>query len=232
MVRSRYTTSGIYSATTYFILGLLVAMGGCAAVATPAHRAAIAPTYSPDGPFTATQEPSAQHQDDSSAARTAAAEELGPGVAEAMPHLDKVPPQPRDPGADQFVAALLTGLGPRQHDENGATRICVSKLRNQSRAQQSEFAAFQERFAEVLTRSSSESNVTFCTGSDAHSLIHYELLGTAYLITTDGFDVWELFIMVTPADKSWMVWQPTGPVRVLRHPRPNQQQVFPSREAR
>jgi NADPH:quinone reductase-like Zn-dependent oxidoreductase len=34
---------------------------------------------------------------------------------------------------------------------------------------------------------------------------------------------------VTPADTSWTIWQPRNPVRILRQPRPGQQQIFFSR---
>ena len=61
--------------------------------------------------------------------------------------------------------------------------------------------------------------------TDVDQPVHYQLLGTAYLVTAEGFDQWELFLRLSPAEDAWTIWQPAVPVRVLRQPRPGQPQI-------
>lgn len=102
--------------------------------------------------------------------------------------------------------------------------INVSAMRNQSRSRPTEFTAFLDRFAELLTDAGESHGLLFTSDADVDG--DYDLLGTAYLLTADGFDWWELFINLRRTDDARMLWRCKHPVRVMRHPRPEHQQVF------
>ncbi|UCD75688.1 MAG: hypothetical protein JSV91_01995 [Phycisphaerales bacterium] len=154
-------------------------------------------------------------------ARAAAETELGPEAAEALPPIDHTPPRPPDPGAEALVQALLGGMEHRPVGEDGTTVVDLARLRNHSHAAAAEFSSFRQRLTEVLNRAGEEAGVRFTAeAGDAH----YRLDGTAYLVTADGFDQWELYLRLSPADAAWTLWQSSRPIRVLRHARPGQPQ--------
>jgi hypothetical protein len=157
-----------------------------------------------------------------SPARAAAEAELGSTVASAMPE-----PRPQvreliDPGAARVVDHLVQVVG--EIDKQETTVISVATLRNVSRCRSEEFAGFQQRVADLLTHAGRDSQLKFTAEPTDEAA--YELHGSAYIITADGFDQWELFLALHPAGRSWSIWQAPGPVRLLRTPRPHQVQVF------
>jgi hypothetical protein len=152
--------------------------------------------------------------------------ELGPEVAEALPTVPRPAPQPADPGAVSLVESVLAHLGERQRGDDGVTRIGVWQLRNLSRAHASEFARFTERFAETLSRAGRRHDVLFIADPDGPP-VQYELRGSAYLISAEGLDQWELFLSLTSVHRPLTLWQPERAVRVLRQSRPGQPQIVP-----
>lgn len=119
------------------------------------------------------------------------------------------------PGADALALLLADRLGP------GRPRtIDLSGLRNQSRATASEFAAMRRDFAEALDASRVDAEIAFI--DDPAAPRSEELRGSAYLVTVDGFDLWELFLrLYVPGERSPR-WQSGRPVRLLRAPAPGQ----------
>ncbi|MDY7107611.1 MAG: hypothetical protein SYC29_03150 [Planctomycetota bacterium] len=156
-------------------------------------------------------------------AETAAREELGDEAAEKLKIEPRQPPTPAEPGALALVASMTAAMPDRETDDEGVTRIGIHFLRNQSRAEASEFDAFTKRLAELLSAAGRSLSVSFTTAGDEP--VQYELLGAAYLITADGSDQWELFLRLCPAEESWTVWENEVPVRVIRQPRPGQPQI-------
>jgi len=146
-------------------------------------------------------------------------------------------PQPRRPAADRtydvpdagatmVVGAIASRLPDRPVDARGVTRIGIRELRNQSRCRHEEFVAFVHRLASLLSSAGRDDRIRFTAEvPEAGDPIHYELSGTAYLVTRDGFDQWELFLRIRDAEDGILVWQARGPMRVLRHRRPGQPQV-------
>jgi hypothetical protein len=156
-------------------------------------------------------------------AEQAARNELGDEAAEAVDIQPRRPPAPTEPGALALVASMTAGMPGRAVDEQGITRIGLHYLRNQSRADAEEFDRFTARLADLLSAAGSHLSTAFTTSLDEP--VQYELLGTAYLITADGFDQWELFLRLSPAEESWTIWQTDAPVRVIRHARPGAPQI-------
>ena len=152
----------------------------------------------------------------------AAKTELGADAAEALPPIEHPPPLTPDPGAEALLNDLLACMEDRRVGADGFTLVSLTRLRNHSRAAASEFIAFRLRLAEVLTRRGADLGVRFSTNGEPAD---YRIDGTAYLVTADGFDQWELFLRLSPADESWTIWEHDVPVRVIRHPCPRQGQI-------
>lgn len=134
-----------------------------------------------------------------------------------------------DPGAAYLVRTIYDRLDSRDPDaalpaSERPIVISLSEIRNQSRARPAEFEAFLDRFAEVLTAAGEAHQLFFA--NDAEADADYAVLGTAYLLSADGFDWWELFLNLQPSDAAWTLWRCEHPIRVMRHPRPEHQQVF------
>jgi hypothetical protein len=132
--------------------------------------------------------------------------------------------EPIDPGAQALIDSILNRVQNREVGADGITRIGMVQLRNQSHSGQGEFGSFQKRFAELLSRAGHDSHIEVTADPDAK--VQYQFQGTAYLGTTEGFDVWELYLSLSPATQNWTVWEARGAVRVLRQPRVGQQQIF------
>lgn len=166
--------------------------------------------------------------------REAASEELGPEVAAEIPHEQRQPPQPVEAGAAALVQSITNAMRNRVMDAEGVTRIVI-QLRNQSRCGAGEFTAMRERLAQELNRAADDvrgSQLRFIVGAegdaegDAGALdAHYLMQGSAYLISAGGFDLWELFLSMTPTSERLTIWDAPRPVRVLRTPRPGQPQI-------
>jgi hypothetical protein len=111
---------------------------------------------------------------------------------------------------------------PRTGDRD--VRISVAGLRNQSHATPREFAQLQSRLAGLLGVAAAGSGVRFELMPDAAP--DYRLDGAAYLATRGGFDVWELYLRLSPVDRRGIIWRWDDPVHVLRQPRPNQAEIL------
>jgi hypothetical protein len=220
------TTGGVVIQRRPTILLLLISASlinlimGCA---TLNDRAKIAP-YRPSYVHPAMVTPV-----NNEPAREAAREELGPEVAAEIPKVDREPPQPVETGAAALVQSMANALRDRVMDEEGLTRIAI-QLRNQSRCGTGEFNAMRERLALELNRAADDARgarLSFAIESDANDATppHYYIQGSAYLISAGGFDLWELFLSMTPASESLAIWNSPRPVRVLRTPRPSQPQI-------
>jgi hypothetical protein len=126
-------------------------------------------------------------------------------------------PRVSEPIARALVEQMLSLIQDRRVGDNGVTHIGVSMLRNQSRATTVEFNDFCQRLANILTAASPDAQVQFTAKADA--AVQYQLMGAAYLMTFQGFDLWEMFLSLSPADKNLAIWSASGPVHVLRQPR-------------
>lgn len=132
-----------------------------------------------------------------------------------------------DPGAVWLVQKIEAALDGREHDS--PVWIGTHKLRNQSRAQCDEFDAMLARLAELLDAAGAEQNLRFT--SNAAQAVAYDLKGTAYLVTFEGFDLWEMYLSIKPSDRAWTLWQAEAPIRLLRSERLRGQQLFPPQDA-
>ena len=135
-----------------------------------------------------------------------------------------VPATPRRnyPGARALVRAIAQRVS-EVSPAGGEAVVSLGHLRNQSHCTAGEFESFKARLADLLTEMGEAEDLRFATDPDMPA--DYELLGTAYLVTADGFDQWELYLRLTPAAESWTIWQAGGPVRVLRQARPGRPEV-------
>lgn len=215
------------------LLGL--ALSGCVNNLMPApHRpppSPRAPGASPDSTIISrgpAQWPSVISTSDNRAVREAAAAELGPQVAGAIPTATRPTggPEPSDPGAAQLVQSMLEGMGQPARGSDGLTHIGMAQLRNQSRSSGAEFRAMCERLAGLLTRAAQRSDFHFT--ADPQAQVQYQIQGSAYLTNVEGSDAWELFLSMTPAaprERSWTIWEAGRPVHLLRQRRPGQPQI-------
>lgn len=142
---------------------------------------------------------------------------------------DDVRPSIADPAADVLVQSMLSRLSNRQI-VNGATRISLDDVRNQSRCGGREFEQMKERLASALSRAGRKDRVEFIVDSttegESAQDIQYAMQGAGYLVTRDGFDCWELWLSLSSVEYPLTLWQPESPVWLLRHPRPNQPQLL------
>jgi hypothetical protein len=155
-------------------------------------------------------------------ARQAAREELGPETADQLEVDPRPSPRSPEPGADVLIDAIVQSLPSAKHNGMDEIIIGLAHVRNLSRSTSAEFEAFRQRLAQLLSGAGESHHLTFVAAEDAGD---FELLGTAYLITAEGFDQWEVYLRLSPADASWTLWQPAAPLRVLRQPRPGQPQI-------
>jgi hypothetical protein len=161
--------------------------------------------------------------DHDAAVRAATERELGPETAAALPAIPSTPAEPADPGAVVIVTSIDSALGSRVANDQGQTIISLSGLRNLSRCGSGEFTAFKQRLAGLLTKAGREGKIVFT--DDAGPPAHYRMQGTAYLMSAAGFDQWELYLSLTPADRDFAVWDARNAVRVLRIPRAGQPEI-------
>lgn len=132
-----------------------------------------------------------------------------------------------DAGAVWLTAQILDAMAGEGDRANRAGPIYISTrtIRNQSKAQSDEFDAMLVRLADLLDAAGADDGLRFT--ADPVRQVNYHLKGTAYLVTTDGFDLWELYLSVKPSDRVWTLWQADAPVRLLRSARLRGQQLFP-----
>jgi hypothetical protein len=213
-------------------------LGGCSASHSNARTASLHTQASEDrsererrpGPAQPPETPmphpsrAVQQGDEGAAVREAAASELGPEAAASMPPVASAPLDPVDPGAALIIGAIDSGLAQRATNDRGVTVVSMNGVRNLSRTDAAEFERFIDRFAGLLTRAGAEAHLEFTR--DAAVEAHYRMQGTAYLTTAAGFDQWEMFLSIAPAERDFTVWDARSAVRVLRNARPNQPQVL------
>lgn len=149
--------------------------------------------------------------------------ELGPDAAETLPP-SPPPPRPVDAGAAAVVDALIVALERVDASADDPVVIRLASWRNQSHASFEEIAQATQRMAGLLNDSRGRHNVRFTVDDDVPA--DFAMHATAYLVTDRGFDLWELYLRLTPADGSWTVWSPNGPVRLLRANRAGAPQVY------
>lgn len=210
LIRSRHTLLWILATAS---------LSGCS---SPTSRRTSLLPYQP-----ATQHPAIVTATTNQPIRAAAKEELGEKQAQAIPAVERPAPQPVDKGAALLVQSMLNRMEKRALGNDGVTHIGLSNLRNQSRATSQEFEAFCERLAGLLTHAAKDArggSMRFTC--DETETVQYQLQGAAYLNSVEGFDVWELFLSMSPSSQAWTIWQANNPVRVLRQPRPGQPQIL------
>ena len=218
---------------TILCLVTLIALAGCASqsvlnshltnsdASTGGQARAVNASQSPDSdgrPVQGSQsnELHAQQADD----------QASPEADRDRPHLPRV-----DPGARVLVDRMLQTDTDRPRGPDGWTWISLESLRNLSHAGSDEFAHFKSRLAKLLSRAGRDDRLRFVAVRDDQHPLHRHLGGTAYVVTAAGFDQWELYLTLMPADESWTLWRSDGPVRVLRSKPQSGQQVFIRRAA-
>lgn len=203
----RHSTSRVVAGAHYMMLCLSLAfmMFGCAAP----------PVVGPVGATT-------NEKNISASANPSVAEEH-PGLAmELVPNTFSLP---IDPGASHVVEAIVSVIDARHARlRDYHIRIGIADIRNQSRCGSDEFQALLDRLASQLTNAGRAHQLEFV--SDDAGEIDYHLFGSAYLITLDGFDAWEMFLSLSAADYAMTLWRAPGPVNVLRQQRTSLPQVF------
>lgn len=205
----------------YIILCLLLALAGCEA--TPKYGA---PVTNLTGSEVGSAKSARDDRRDDTTQRIDA-ERSDPEDLEAAEIEIKATHAPVDPGAEWLVAKLRDVLQAElaRADRPTAFYISTFSIRNQSKAQCDEFDAMLVRLAELLDAAGSEEGLRFT--ADAARSVDYHLKGAAYLVTAEGFDLWELYLSLRPSDRAWTLWQADAPVRLLRSTRLRGQQMFP-----
>lgn len=150
----------------------------------------------------------------------------GPAVARPPAALtaQSPPPQKRAQpeaatGADTLVRSMRRSLALAGERPLGEALVSLDGLSNHSHASPGEFAAFKTRLAAALSRAGAAGAVPIRFVTAAGEPVDYELAGTAYLVTAQGFDQWELYLSLRPPGESWEIWRADGPVHTLRQPR-------------
>lgn len=124
-----------------------------------------------------------------------------------------------DGGADALAAAMRRSLTIAGERSFGEILVRLDTLRNQSHASHREFETLLERLAEHLSRAGAAGRVPMRFVVTPDEPVDYEMGGAVYLVTSAGFDQWELYLNLRPADGRRMIWSADGPVRMLRQPR-------------
>jgi hypothetical protein len=167
---------------------------------------------------------------DNQAVRAAAAAELGEQTANEIRGTTRAaaPPMPIEPAAQALVESMLNSMRDRAIGQDGFTRVGTSQLRNQSRTSSAEFDAFRQRLADILSSAGKQWRLQFVADDAPTGDNQYELQGAAYLVTVQGFDVWEVFLSVSAKPALLTIWNGSGqPLRILRTPLAGQPQILP-----
>lgn len=157
---------------------------------------------------------------------------LTPAVPSPSPARMNEPPPPRErpapaatpveavpAGLVEAVRSMVAAMPAGPADERGDTVVNIAGVRNQSRSTAAEYHALIPRLSSLLSRAGRGSGVRFAA-DDESGPVHYRLIGSAYLVTEDGFEQWEFYVRLCPVDEDWTVWQGGRPLRVLRMARP------------
>lgn len=122
------------------------------------------------------------------------------------------------------MRVLAEVIGVPQHPDDEIIWVSVAAMRNFSRTSSTEFSAMRERLAQLLNSAGEPHRLRFTT--DRELSTSYALAGTAYLINANGFDQWELYFSLKPAEAEWTMWRNDLPIRLLRQERVREQQLF------
>lgn len=79
------------------------------------------------------------------------------------------------------------------------------------------------RLCGILSKAGRNDRIAFTDDADAAA--QFRMLGTAYMINAEGFDQWEMYLTLTPADRDFGIWDAGSAVRVLRIARPGVPQI-------
>ncbi len=138
-------------------------------------------------------------------------------------------PSPPEPGADRLVAAMRRSIELTGEQPWGEVLVGLDRIRNHSHVSASDFDIMRRRLAGVLTAAGRSGRVPLRYVSRAEEPVDYELSGTAYLMTSQGFDLWELYLSLHVPGQEWTVWSADEPVRMLRFPRRGEPQLYLTR---
>ena len=122
-------------------------------------------------------------------------------------------------GGRALTRAMRRGLWSGGERPCGEILVRVDTLRNQSHASTGEFETLLERLAGHLSRAGAAGGVPMRFVVTPDEPVDYEIGGAAYLLTSAGFDQWELYLNLRAAGGRWTIWSADGPVRMLRQPR-------------
>lgn len=122
-------------------------------------------------------------------------------------------------GARALTRAMRRSLLIAGERPFGEILVRVDTLRNQSHASTGEFETLLERLAGHLSRAGAAGGVPMRFVVTPDEPVDYEIGGAAYLLTSAGFDQWELYLNLRAAGGRWTIWSADGPVRMLRQPR-------------
>ncbi len=155
------------------------------------------------------------------------------GIAQA-PRGDRIALAPRqvqpapvtDDGAIALAGAMRRSLSNAGERHFGEILVRVDTLRNQSHASNREFATLLERLAGHLSRAGAAGRVPMRFVVTPAEPVDYEMGGAVYLVTSAGFDQWELYLNLRAAGGRWTIWTADGPVRMLRQPRGGVDRIF------
>jgi hypothetical protein len=202
-----HSTFRVVTGAHHMMLCLLLAFTLLGCAAPPVARPVSATTNEKNFSATAEQGVKAEHS----------------GLA--MEPVARMIASPIDPGASHVVEAIASIINAQQAAFRGyPIRISVADIRNQSRCGSDEYQALLDRIASQLNHAGREHQLEFF--SDDTGEYDFHLFGTAYLITLDGFDVWEMFLSLSRTDYASTLWRAPGPVNVLRQERPSQPQIY------
>lgn len=129
------------------------------------------------------------------------------------------PVQPVDIGAARLIESMRLALPSQFRTETGRARIALNRLKNQSRSTLDEFQMMQHRLVDLFEPLGRRMSIDFVNRDDEPA--DYEICGTAYLITADGSDQWEIYLQLRPInDDRRTLWANDAPIRLLRQPSP------------
>ncbi len=129
------------------------------------------------------------------------------------------------PGADRMAVSIRRSLSLSGAETWGEVLISLDGIRNHSHASREEFAAVLAQMANLLNTTNVRGGIPLRFVAGTQESTDYELVGAAYLMTAQGFDLWELYVTMRPAGETWMIWSADGPVRLRRQPRPGEQRM-------
>lgn len=124
-----------------------------------------------------------------------------------------IPAQTLDPGSVRLVNDLLEAIG----EPGAGLVIAVRGLRNQSRTPGDEMTTLRERLHQLLAAAGEPRGLRLTL--DEPTDADYTLSGTVYLVNRDGFDQWEIYLALRPAEANWTIWRNDDPVRLMRQQR-------------